>query len=40
LVVLRAAISVTLAAQGIVYLSDWRNPSLATWAVGLLMVAR
>ncbi len=29
----------TLVSQGIVYLSDSRNPSLAMWAVGLLTVA-
>jgi uncharacterized membrane protein YphA (DoxX/SURF4 family) len=39
LLVLRAAIGVTLVAQGIAYLSDWRNPSVAMWAVGLLTVA-
>ncbi len=39
LLVLRAALGVTLASQGIVCLSDWRNPSLATSAVGLLTLA-
>jgi uncharacterized membrane protein YphA (DoxX/SURF4 family) len=39
LLVLRAAIGVTLVAQGIAYLSDWRNPNVEMWAVGLLRVA-
>jgi hypothetical protein len=36
--VLRAAIGVTLVAQGIVYLADWLYPGPAMLAVGLLTV--
>lgn len=39
MLVLRAAIGFTLVSQGILYLSDARSPSLATWAVGLLTLA-
>ncbi len=39
LLVLRAAIGFTLVSQGILYLSDSHTPSLAMWAVALLMVA-
>ncbi len=40
MLVLRAAIGFTLVSQGmILYLSDSHTPSLAMWAVALLMVA-
>ncbi|MGA9391263.1 MAG: hypothetical protein WBV69_12525 [Candidatus Sulfotelmatobacter sp.] len=39
LLVLRAAIGFTLVSQGIHCLSDSHTPSLAMWAVALLMVA-
>jgi uncharacterized membrane protein YphA (DoxX/SURF4 family) len=39
LMVLRAAVSITLFAQGVGYLGDWREPAFMTWAVAVLALA-